>query len=318
MNNPNKVYDATGRGDMDLEQKGSFDADSNLTAQYAMSNMASIATPKGVGMMAVPGSDATSDEEQTDNEDSLKEHLAALFANSNLSEDFVEKAKTIFVAAVNEKANEIATKINESYSIQYGNALQNTVGQLTEKIDDYLTYVVEEWINENRLQVEKGLKVELAENFIFGLKKLFENNFINIPEEKYDVLDELYSQIDEQNEQINSVILENIKLKKNLLESSAATVFAHETQGLADTQIEKLASLAEGVEFESVDQFRSKLNILKESYFGKPVVPSITSNGSMPSSSRAIDILDTSSEPEVLSEGSMDIYRKAISRHLKK
>ncbi len=313
MNNPNKVYDISGKGDMDIQQRGSFDADTNITGQFTQMNMATIATPKGQVMMTAP----VQDEEEESNEEELKEHLASLFANADLSEDFIEKAKTIFVAAVNEKANQMSSKINEAYSKEYGNALSETVSALTGKIDDYLSYVVEEWINENKLQVERGIKVELAENFIFGLKKLFENNFIDVPNEKYDVLDELYTQIETKDNQLNKSISENIFLKKKLLESTAVTIFAKETQGLAQTQVEKLANLAEGMEFQDPEQFRNKLQILKESYFGKSNIQSQSAPVTMPRVERKIDILDTSTEPEMINEG-MDIYRKAISRHLKK
>jgi len=323
----------------DFEGKGSFDAEGKsfmLGTAYpaaeglAQINMSTIATPKipGAGMpgAGMPGAMPTAqqgeepeegeEEDAETAEEALKEHLAALFANSNLSEEFIEKAKTIFVAAVNEKVKEVGKHIAENYQAQYNSALNVTVSELTEKVDDYLTYVVEEWINENKLQVERGIKIELAENFIFGLKKLFENNFIDVPNEKYDVLDELYATIEKQGEQVNSVMNENIKLKKNLLESHAINIFAQETHGLAATQVEKLASLAEGLEYENPEQFRNKLQILKESYFSAPAPQA--PRPSFKSAPRVLDILDTSSEPETLTEGVMNIYSKALSRHLKK
>ena len=303
MNDTSIEMDFLGKTSFDAEGKGFMLQTKNPPAEgLAQMNMRTVQGPMGQVMQ--PGQDQLAQEEDEESsEESLKEHLAALFANANLSEDFVEKAKTIFVAAVNEKSNEIATRINEAYKVEYTNALAGTVNELTEKVDDYLTYVVEEWINENKLQVERGIKVELAENFIFGLKKLFESNFIDIPNEKYDVLDELYTKIEEQENELNNSMNENISLKKRLLESAAVSVFAQETQGLAQTQIEKLANLAEGLEYENTDQFRNKIQILKESYFG---------NGNT-----KVDILDTASEPEMINEG-MDIYRKAISRHIKK
>jgi len=318
MNTPNKVFDITQKGDMDIEGKGSFDADSNITLPFVQQNLASI-LPKIAQLAAQGGIPAQAQEtEESDSEEDLKEHLAALFANTDLSEDFVEKAKTIFVAAVNEKANELAANINESCEVKYNNALAETVNELTGKIDDYLSYVVEEWINENKLQVERGIKVELAENFIFGLKKLFETNFIDVPNEKYDVLDELYTKIEEQNHTINKSVNENITLRKKLLESNAIAVFAQETQGMAQTQIEKLASLAEGIEFDNADQFRSKIVVLRESYFGNNSSNHQAPVSQMPRYTQKMDILDTSTEPEVITEGTMDFYRKAISRHLKK
>ena len=317
MNDTSIEMDFLGKTSFDAEGKGFMLQTKNPPAEgLAQMNMRTVQGPMGQVMQ--PGQDQLAQEEDEESsEESLKEHLAALFANANLSEDFVEKAKTIFVAAVNEKSNEIATRINEAYKVEYTNALAGTVNELTEKVDDYLTYVVEEWINENKLQVERGIKVELAENFIFGLKKLFESNFIDIPNEKYDVLDELYTKIEEQENELNNSMNENISLKKRLLESAAVSVFAQETQGLAQTQIEKLANLAEGLEYENTDQFRNKIQILKESYFGNGNTQIQSAPVSMPRFAPKVDILDTASEPEMINEG-MDIYRRAISRHIKK
>jgi len=315
----------------DIEGKGAFDAEGKgfiLGTAYppaeglAQMNMSTIATPKipAFGMpggMPVAQQGEEEEEGEGEEEEALKEHLAALFANLNLSEDFVEKAKTIFVAAVNEKAREIGAQLSEHYQVEYSNALQTTVSELTEKVDDYLTYVVEEWVDQNKLQVERGIKIELAENFIFGLKKLFESNFIDVPDEKYDVLDELYTKIEESNNELNKAINENVKLRKNLLESHAINIFAQETHGLAATQVEKLASLAEGLDYENPEQFRNKLQILKESYFAAPQQPVIQAP-SFRQQPRVLDILDTSSEPETLTEGVMDVYSRALSRHLKK
>jgi len=323
MNNQPKTFDITGRPDFDAEQKPSFDADSNVTLPYLQFNRASI-MPKVPGMMApgvVPPAATVApqqeeEEEEVNSEDELKEHLAALFANTDLSEEFVEKAKTIFVAAVNEKVEEAARYLVTHYNQQYSNALSGTVSELSEKVDDYLTYVVEEWVNENKLQVERGIKVELAENFMFGLKKLFETNFIDVPNEKYDVLDELYTKIEEQSNYANNIMNENIKLKKNLVESQIINVFAQETHGLAATQVEKLASLAEGLEYDTPEQFRHKLTILKESYFSAP--KQLTAQPSIGQQNKIVDILDTVTEPEMIMEGTMDVYKKALSRHLKK
>jgi hypothetical protein len=319
MNDTSVEMDILGKTGFDAEGKGFYSSDKESSAEgLAQMNMRSVQGPMGQVMQPGQEQAAQGQEEDESSEENLKEHLAALFANTNLSEDFVEKAKTIFVAAVNERANALAARINEAYKVEYSAALEGTVNELTEKVDDYLTYVVEEWINENKLQVERGIKVELAENFIFGLKKLFESNFIDVPNEKYDVLDELYSTIEDQNDQLNGAMNENINLKKKLLESAAVAVFAQETQGLAHTQIEKLANLAEGMEYDSADQFRNKIQILKESYFGNGHVSSQATPVAMPRVSRKVDILDTASEPEMIVEGHMDVYRKAISRHIKK
>jgi 16S rRNA C967 or C1407 C5-methylase (RsmB/RsmF family) len=304
MNDTSVEMDFLGKTSLDAEGKGFMLQTQNPPAEgLAQMNMRTVQGPMGQQQEQIP----VEGEEEESTEESLKEHLAALFANANLSENFVE----------NEKSNEIATRINEAYKAQYTNALTETVNGLTEKIDDYLTYVVEEWINENKLQIERGIKVELAENFIFGLKKLFESNFIDVPNEKYDVLDELYTKIEQQEDQLNNSMNENIDLRKKLLESAAVSVFAQETRGLAQTQVEKLANLAEGIEYDDVEQFRGKIQILKESYFGNGNVQPQSAQAAMPRFAPKVDILDTSSEPEMISEG-MDIYRRAISRHIKK
>jgi peptide deformylase len=315
------AFDTTGKGVVLNKPVG----------EYYAQNAASIRTPRMGGPMQMPGSpmgtedgmeeEPMDDEMEAESEEALKEHLAALFADSNLSEDFVERAKTIFVAAVNQKVNERSAKLYEAYKISFNSALNNTVSELTEKVDDYLTYVVEEWVNENRLQVERGVKVELAENFIFGLKKLFETNFIDVPDEKYDVLDELYTQIDNQKRHLNKSIHENVSLRKKLIDTAAIAVFAEETAGLAATQVDRLANLAEGVEFDTADEFRRKLRVIKESFLARPaqIQPQVQPR-SLPriqSVNRAIDILETSTVPETLTESTVNAYANAISRHLK-
>jgi peptide deformylase len=315
------AFDTTGKGVVLNKPVG----------EYYAQNAASIRTPRMGGPMQMPGSpmgtedgmeeEPMDDEMEAESEEALEEHLAALFADSNLSEDFVERAKTIFVAAVNQKLNERSYKLQEAYQRRYSNALASTVSELTEKVDDYLTYVVEEWVNENRLQVERGVKVELAENFIFGLKKLFETNFIDVPDEKYDVLDELYTQIDTQKEHLNKSIHENVSLRKKLIDTAAIAVFAEETAGLAATQVDRLANLAEGVEFDTADEFRRKLRVIKESFLARPaqIQPQVQPR-SLPriqSVNRAIDILETSTVPETLTESTVNAYANAISRHLK-
>jgi len=307
------VFDTTGKGVVLNEPVGDF---------YAQ-NAASIQTPKSGAPVQMPGSPMGTEDEmeeedmEAESEESLKEHLAALFANYNLSEDFVERAKTIFVAALNEKLNKRAIKINEAYKASYTNNLNDTVLKITDKVDDYLTYVVEEWVNENRLQVERGIKVELAENFIFGLKKLFETNFIDVPDEKYDVLDELYSQIDVRSKQLNKSIHENVNLRKKLLNTAAVAVFAEETSGLAATQVDRLANLAEGVHFDNPEEFRRKLKIIKESFFARPDVAPQQVQPRIQPAKRTIDILETSTVPETLTESTVNTYANAISRHLK-
>lgn len=323
-------FDTTGRGfelpspieGLEGRNKASISGPGRATSSGGMGM--GMGAPMGMGSAPVeePEMDMEEEGDEESAEEALKEHLAALFANTNLSEDFIEKAKTIFVAAVNEKVGQAARQIEEHYANEYNTALEGMVDQLTEKVDDYLTYVVEEWVTENKLQVERGLKVELAENFIFGLKKLFESNFIDVPDEKYDVLDELYETIDEQNSELNDVINANVVLRKKIMESATVAIFAEETRGLAATQVERLKNLCEGVEYESPEMFRDKLRIIKESFLRsqhvsaprvRPISPVVPARSLPP-----VDILETSTQPEVITEGVMDKYTKALSRHTKK
>lgn len=196
------------------------------------------------------------------------DYLASLFDGEELSEEFKEKAKTIFEAAINEKVS-----IIESYIIQASKEIieeQLTTQQdnLVEHVDNYLSYVINEWMEDNKVAIERGLRTEIAENFMMGLKDLFESSFIDVPEEKYNILDDLYTANEELQENANALIKENIQLKNEITARLCAEAFIEEASGLADTQVEKLARLAEGIEFADVNQYRQKVALLKESYFG--------------------------------------------------
>jgi hypothetical protein len=160
--------------------------------------------------------------------------------------------------------------------------LQAQPTSLVEHVDGYLAYVIQEWMEENKVAIERGLRTEIAENFMYGLKELFENSFIDVPEEKYNILDDLYEANEELQNTANDLIKENIQLKNEITARLCAEAFIDESQGLADTQVEKLAKLSEGIEFTSVEQYRQKVALLKESYFGsnkkESSEPSITTN----------------------------------------
>jgi len=192
---------------------------------------------------------------------------AILETDEELSEEFKEKAKVVFEAALNTKVSEI----KESLEVQYAEALTEEVAEikaaLTERVDSYLEYVSDEWISENQLSVEQGLKEELSESFMSGLKNLFEEHYVSIPEEKYDVLNSMVEKLDEMESKLNEQIEKNVSLNKRLAESVADGIFDEITEGLALSQKEKLASLAESVEFGSENEYREKLVALKESYF---------------------------------------------------
>ena len=199
----------------------------------------------------------------------IEEDVNALLGGEELSEEFREKAKVIFEAALNSKIKEI----QETLEAQYEQALQEEKEglkeALTERVDSYLEYVCQEWMTENELAVEAGLKTEMTESFLEGMKGLFEEHYVTIPEEKYDVLESMVEKLDEMETKLNEQIDKNINLNKRLAESTADSVLDQVSEGLAETQKEKLASLAESVEFESEDEYREKLETLKESYFSR-------------------------------------------------
>jgi hypothetical protein len=212
-------------------------------------------------------SEDESGEEVVEEDFSIEEDVNALLAGEELSEEFQEKAKTIFEAAIRSKVATIKEHLQEVYAQQMVEELQYIKEELTDRVDSYLEYVADEWIQENALAVENGLQSEMTESFIQGLKGLFEEHYVSIPEEKYDVVYNMVDKLDEMEEKLNEQIEKNIALNKRLAESVADVIFAEVSEGLALSQRDKLASLAENVEFDSEADYREKLVTLRESYF---------------------------------------------------
>jgi len=210
-----------------------------------------------------------STEEVVEEEIDIEEDVNALLGGEELSEEFRAKAKVVFEAALNSKVKEI----QEALEVQYGEALdearQELKGELTERVDSYLEYVAQEWLTENELAIEHGLKTEMTESFLSGMKGLFEEHYVTIPEDKYDVLESMVEKLDDMETKLNEQIDHNITLNKRLAESTQDVILDQISEGLAATQKEKLASLAESVEFESEEEYREKLETLKESYFSR-------------------------------------------------
>ena len=202
----------------------------------------------------------------------LSDDVKALFEGEELSETFQEKARTIFEATVKSKI----VSVKESLEAQYDQRIEKEVSEfraeLQERVDNYLHYVATEWIEENALQVESGIRGELSESFMTGLKGLFEEHYVSIPEEKYDVLEAMVTKLDEMENKLNEQIDSNVALTKRLSVSVSDNILDEASAGLALSQKEKLSELAKGVEFESEEQYREKLNTLKESYFAKKPV----------------------------------------------
>ena len=214
----------------------------------------------------VVSEEETSEEEEVI-EYSVEDDLNALIQGEELSEEFREKAATIFEAAINSKVKGIQEELTASYEEKLVEEVASIKEELKDRVDSYLEYVADEWIAENQLAVESGLKEEMTESFISGMKSLFEEHYVTIPEDKYDVIESMVDKLDEMEGKLNEQIEKNIALNKRLAESVSDVVFAEVTDGLAQTQKDKLAGLVDNVEFESETAYREKLNTLRESYF---------------------------------------------------
>ena len=199
----------------------------------------------------------------------VEEDVNALLGGEELSEEFKEKAKTIFEAAINAKVASIKEEIEAEYAAKLAEEVEAAKESLAERVDSYLEYVSDEWFEENALAIEAGLKTEMTESFLSGMKGLFEEHYVSIPEEKYDVLESMVEKLDDMETKLNEQIEKNIALNGRLSESVADGILDEVSEGLASTQKEKLASLSESVEFESEESYREKLETLKESYFPK-------------------------------------------------
>ena len=262
----------------------------------------------------VVAEEETSEEEVVAEEETydVEADVAALLEGEELSEEFQSKAKTIFETAIKTKVAEIKEELQESYATALVEELDKIKAGLTERVDGYLEYVADEWMQENQLQVEAGLKTEMTESFLEGMKSLFEEHYVTIPEEKYDVLNSMVDKLDEMESKLNEQIDRNVALNRRLAESNADGVFTAVAEGLADTQKEKLATLAENVEFESETDYREKLETLKESYFpSKTSAPKSTSE----------NLSEEVSTDEVISEEvapRMQAYLDILSRAAKK
>jgi len=205
--------------------------------------------------------------DETVEEYDIEEDVNALLSGEELSEEFKEKAKTIFEAALLSKVGEIKEALEAQYEERLVEEVEEIKEALAERVDSYLEYVADEWFTENELAVEQGLKTEMTESFLEGMKDLFEAHYVSIPEDKYDVLESMVEKLDDMETKLNEQIEKNIQLNQRLAESVADGIFDEISEGLAATQKEKLASLAESVEFESEEEYREKLEMLKESYF---------------------------------------------------
>ena len=235
----------------------------------------------------------------------VSEHVEALMTGEgDLSEEFKRKAATVFEAAVKSKVRSEIERMEEDYKTELEENINTTKEELTEKVDTYLNYVVEEWMKENELAIERGLKGEIAEDFISGLKQLFEDHYVDVPDEKYDVLEAQSEKISELEAKLNEAIEQSVQMKKSNASLVKEQVVSEVTSDLADTEIEKFKSLIEDVDYSDEESYREKLGTLKESYFPKnaPVV------------TETIDDVETGTAQDVDISGSMQAYMTAIGR----
>ena len=211
-----------------------------------------------------------SEEEMQETVRSTEDYLADLFDEGELSETFMDKLTTVFEAALEDRISFVEASMQESFNQALNEQVETISEELSEKLDEFLSYVVNEWTEENKLAIERGIKADIAESFIEGLKSLFETHYIEMPEEKISVVDELLDAKKELEEQLNTEIETNIRLRQDRDATKAKSIFIESCQGMTDTEIEKFYSLVENVTFENEEQFSNKLSIIKESFITKP------------------------------------------------
>ena len=254
--------------------------------------------------------DGDDDEEEMEEAFDIEDDVNALLEGEELSEEFQEKARTIFEAAIKTKVAEIKEQLQSQYEESLVEQVVSIKEELTDRVDAYLEYVADEWIQENALAVEHGLKTEMTESFLQGMKGLFEDHYVTIPDDRYDVIESMVDKLDEMEEKLNEQIERNVALNRRLAESVADVIFADVAEGLALSQKDKLASLAENVEFESEADYREKLVTLRESYF-----PS--NAGTQRNNSENLSEENSSSDYQPVS-GLMESYLQTLNRVSKK
>ncbi len=257
--------------------------------------------------------ETTEEEVVAEDKIDVEEDINALIAGEELSEEFQEKARTIFEAAIKSKVAEITEGIKSEYEENLVEEVKGIKAELQERLDSYLEYVADEWVGENQLAVEHGLKTEMTESFLEGMKKLFEDHYVTIPEERYDVIENMVDKLDDMESKLNEQIEKNVALNKRLAESTADVIFAEVTEGLAQTQKDKLATLVENVDFESENGYREKIETLKESYF--------PTKGSSTQTSKSENLTEESEAVDYQSKSvsnTMERYLQTMTRVAKK
>jgi hypothetical protein len=321
---PTKIKEPLAAGD-EIDHDGEELEEARMTKEMMKAEMSKVmdsmkaqdlkaayeAMCKGEGYGSVEKEEETKEVDESTLDERLSsvdvtEDVAALTEGEELSEEFKTKAATVFEAAVKSKLRSEVERIESAKTQEVAEEINKVRDELTEKVDAYMNYVVEEWMKENEIAIERGLKGEIAEDFISGLKALFEEHYIDVPDEKYDILENQSTKIDELEAKLNEQIEKNAEMKKANGQLVRESVFAEVSSDLADTEVEKFKSLAEDVEFTDEESFRGKLDTLKESYF--PKAKSVAE--SVDTETDGSESLDTT--------GAMAAYMSAITKNVKR
>ena len=303
------VKDVVNKGAKPAMAKEEEEVEGEVVAEDEVTEEDVVAEEETTEEEVVEEEDATYAEAPELTEINVDEDVDAIIGEEELSEEFKERAKVIFETALKTRAAELKEALEAQYAQKLEEEVEEIKESLAERVDSYLEYVADEWFEENALAVEAGLKTEMTESFLEGMKGLFEEHYVTIPEDKYDVLESMVEKLDDMETKLNEQIEKNITLNSRLSESAAETILNDVSEGLAQTQKEKLASLSESVEFESETQYREKLETLKESYFTQKNVSTTAKTETL---SEGVD-----SAPETVS-GSMDAYIRALGSTLSK
>jgi len=291
--------------DEDLVDEEEVDEDEEVVAEESCEDEEEDPKPKK-GKKS-PKEDPKENEDEMKEEFDIEEDVNALLAGEELSEEFQEKARTIFETAIRSKVAEIKEELQETYENALIEEIEVIKEGLVDRVDAYLEYVADEWVSENALAVEHGLKTEMTESFLQGMRGLFEDHYVSIPEDRYDVIESMVDKLDEMEGKLNEQIQRNVALNRRLAESVADVIFADVAEGLALSQKDKLASLAENVEFDSEANYREKLVTLRESYF-----PSNTGTQRDDSETLSESTDVQSQQPQV--DGRMATYLQTLGR----
>ena len=282
--------------------------------KHADSNVKNATSTKAVAPTTKPSAASSKMEEtEVDGEmvaEDLSADIDAIFGDENISEEFKSKVSTIFEARVTDRINTIKEEIEAEYSSMLEEAVESIRTDLTEKVNDYLDYIVEEWMKQNEVAIEKGLRTEMVEDFIGGLRNLFAEHYIDVPAEKVDLVDELATKVESLEDKLNEEIQRGIEYKKQLTEAKKIDVVRTVCEGLTSTQVEKIKSLAESVEFSTEEEYQEKLETIRENYF--------PSGMKKANASQMHEQVEDGSEKPAIKDARMAAYASAISKTLPK